>query len=188
MLAAIALHRARELSLPISDSLGALVIALPPLAGVIFEFVNWLRAFLAARGQGQFSRIFQVAVIAFLVLETVLATLTGTHISPPGNLDCGLQERWQKMFSNKDAAAIRRIQDEFSCCGFRSPIDRAFPFRDRDHDNDACMIQYERTTACVGSWRSQERHVAGMMLAVPVAMFLWMVGGGSESLELACLC
>ena len=112
---------------------------------------------------------------SFLVFESVLATLAGTHISPPGSLTCALRETWEGLFSSKDASSIRKIQDRFSCCGFNSPRDMAFPFPDKTHDTDACIVRYDRHQACFEPWRMEERKVAIMLLVVPIAVFVWKV-------------
>lgn len=147
------------------------------MVGIAVESLLSLNDRLAARGQLQTSRIFQVIVAAFLVYEAVIATLAGVHNTPPRNLNCALRERWEQMFRNKDGDSIRRIQDAFNCCGFNSPRDMAFPFPDNNaQGSEACMIRYDRNTGCVDSWREQERKVAVMLLIVPIAVFLWKVG------------
>lgn len=175
ILAAFALHSAHVYSLPIADIVAALAVALPPLAGVAMEAVINLNESLAAKGQLQTSRIFQVVITAFVVYEAVLATLAGTHISPPGSLTCALRDRWEHLFRNKDRDSIRRIQDGFNCCGLRSPRDMAFPFPDHAHGVDTCMITFDRDRACMEPWKSEERKVAVMLLVVPLAVFLWKV-------------
>ena len=120
---------------------------------------------LSARGQLQTSRIFQVVVSFFLIYESALAAIAGTHISPPGNLNCALRETWEKIFSEKDQQPIKRIQDAFQCCGLMSMKDKAWPFPDATHDANACMVKYEeRSRACLDPWRDEERKVAIMLL------------------------
>lgn len=75
----------------------------------------------------------------------------------------------------KDAKSILRIQDAFDCCGFNSPQDMAFPFPDKTHGADTCMVRYERSTSCIEPWRAAERQVAIIMLVIPVAVFAWKV-------------
>lgn len=183
-LGAYALHSTHVYSLPIPDVISALTITLPPLAGVALEAVISLNEKLAARGQLQTSRIFQVVIGFFLVFETVLATLAGTHISPPGSLNCALKETWMKLFQKKEMKCIKRIQDAFQCCGFESPRDMAFPLPDKTHGADACMVRYERTTACIDPWREEERKVAIMLLVIPLAVFIWKVRYLSRSSSL----
>ena len=123
----------------------------------------------------QTSRIFQVVVAFFLVFEAVLATLAGTHISPPGSLTCALREKWEGLFQRKEGECIKRIQDAFNCCGLMSTLDKAFPLPDKTHGADACVVRYERDQACFEPWRQEERKVAVMLLVVPIAVFLWKV-------------
>jgi len=181
ILGAFALHSSHVYSLPIPDIICALTLALPPLAGIALETVFSLDQHLATKGQLQTSRTFQITVVAFVVFEAVLATLAGTHISPPGSLNCALRERWQKLFVNKDAEKILRIQDAFNCCGLNSPKDMAFPRPDRTHGADACMVRYERSTACMEPWRREEQKVAIMLLVVPLAVFIWKVNAHSRT-------
>ncbi|KAK4548018.1 hypothetical protein LTR36_010738 [Oleoguttula mirabilis] len=175
ILAALALHSAHAFSLPIPDITCALTVALPALAGIALSTILTLNDRLAAKGHLQTSRILQLTVVAFLIYETVLATLAGTHISPPMSLNCALKERWEHMFQRKSGDRIRRIQDAFSCCGLNSPRDMAFPFPDAHHESNACMVRFERNTACMEPWRDEERKVAIMLLVVPLAVFVWKV-------------
>ena len=174
-LAGYALRSCHVYSLPIPDVMSALTITLPPLAGVALETVLSLNEKLAARGQLQTSRIFQVTIAFFLVYESVLATLAGAHVSPPGSLTCALRETWKDLFKRKEGQCIERIQNAFTCCGFMTTKDMAYPFPDSTHDADACLIRYERDQACFEPWRLEERKVAIMLLVVPIAVFLWMV-------------
>lgn len=119
--------------------------------------------------------MFQAVNVAFIVYETVLATLAGTHIAPVGGLWCPLHDRWQELRQSRDAKSIQRIQDAFDCCGFKSPKDMAWPFQDKQHGADTCMIRFERDSACLEPWRATERKIAIMLLVVPVAVFLWKV-------------
>ncbi len=176
MLGAYALRSSHQYSLPIADVVSAFAIALPPLAGVALQIVISINEKLAEKGQLQTSRIFQVVVAFFLVFESALAAIAGTHISPPGSLDCALRGTWQKMYVQKDAVRVRRIQDAFKCCGLGSMKDMAWPFPDANHDAGACMVRYEeRNRECLGPWRDEERRVAIMLLVIPVAVFLWKV-------------
>ena len=116
-----------------------------------------------------------MVIAFFLVYESVLATLAGTHISPPGSLTCALRETWQGLVHRKENTCIERIQNAFDCCGFMSTQDMAFPFQDAKHGTDACVVRYERDQACFEPWRQEERKVAVMLLIVPLAVFLWKV-------------
>ncbi|CAK4034280.1 hypothetical protein MYCFIDRAFT_148860 [Lecanosticta acicola] len=174
-LAAYATYKANIYSLPIPNTLGALTVALPPLAGIALECIVSFQSQLATKGALETSKVFQAVNAFFLVYETVLATLAGTHIAPAQGLWCPLHEKWNAMWRTKDATSILRIQDAFGCCGFNSPRDMAFPFQDKTHRADACMVRYERNIACVEPWRTAERRVAIIMLVVPLAVFTWKV-------------
>ena len=110
-----------------------------------------------------------------IVYETVIATLALTHVAPPSDLICGLERQWGALFSNKDAEAIRRIQNQFQCCGFRSVNDRAWPFPDRRHKAGACVEAFGRSGSCLGGWRQMEQVTGGLILLVAVVTFLLKV-------------
>lgn len=131
---------------------------------------------LAAKGQLQTSKTFQSVNALFLIYETVVATLAGTHLAPMGGLWCPLHDKWSEMFRMKDEGHIRYIQDALKCCGFQSPRDMAWPFPDnKSHGADACLVRYERDQACLEPWRAAERKVAVVLLVVPVLVFAWKV-------------
>lgn len=118
------------------------------------------------------------AVIAFMVLiiyETAIATLALTHMAPPSELICGLERHWGALFSNKNADAIRRIQEQFQCCGFRNVQDRAWPFPDRRHTARACVEAFGRSSSCLGGWRQMEQVTGGLILLIAVVTFLLKV-------------
>ncbi|KAF7196440.1 hypothetical protein HII31_02168 [Pseudocercospora fuligena] len=172
ILAAYALHRCNALNLPIPNSLSAFIVALPPLAGIVLESLISFQYQLAAKGRIQNSKVFQSVNALFLVYEAVVATLAGTHIMPVGGLWCPLHDKWSEMFRNKNSQAIRSIQDAFACCGFASTKDMAWPFPDNKHGSDACVVRFERDTACLDPWRHEEQKIAIMLLVVPVVLFV----------------
>lgn len=51
----------------------------------------------------------------------------------------------------------------------------AWPFADKRHGVEACVVRYERSRACMEPWRREEQKVAVLLLVVPVAVFLWKV-------------
>ena len=53
----------------------------------------------------------------------------------------------------------------------------AFPFPDARHGADTCEVRYERDIRCLEPWREEERKVAIMLLVIPIAVFVWKVGG-----------
>lgn len=114
--------------------------------------------------------------VLLVIYETALATLALTHVAPPSELICGLERQWGAMFSNKNAEAIRRIQEQFQCCGFRNVQDRAWPFPDRGHTARACVESFGRSNGCLGGWRQMEQVTAGLILLIAVVAFLLKVG------------
>ncbi|CZT22912.1 uncharacterized protein RCC_08619 [Ramularia collo-cygni] len=177
-LAAYALHQTHKYSLPIPTILSALTVALPPLAGITLEtLVSFQYQLASKKGATQTSKIFQFVNGAFLIYETILATLAGTHIYPIGGLLCPLHDKWQDLFSKKDSGRIRQIQNAFQCCGFSTTKEMAWPFPGNGRGADACVVRYAERAgkACLGSWRDMERKVAIILMVVPLGVFLWKV-------------
>jgi hypothetical protein len=116
-----------------------------------------------------------LTILGLLVYITVVATLSGTHVSPIGGLGCALREKWQSMFHEKNAGKIKRIQDAFDCCGLRSVRDMPFPFPGHGVTVDTCSQRFDRQVGCESAWRDKERTVAGLMIGVAVGVFVWVV-------------
>lgn len=116
-----------------------------------------------------------LTILGLLVYITVVATLSGTHISPVGGLGCALRETWQTMFSKKQGGKMKRIQEALDCCGFRNVRDMPFPIPGHGITVDTCWQRYDRQVGCEGAWRDKERTVAGLMVGVAVGVFLWLV-------------
>ena len=110
-----------------------------------------------------------------IIYETAIATLALTHVAPPSELVCGLERQWGALFSNKNAEAIRRIQEQLQCCGFRNVQDRAWPFPDRRHTARACVEAFGRSSGCLGGWRQMEQITGALILLVAVVAFLLKV-------------
>lgn len=137
--------------------------------------VGWTYA-ARSRRSGQNSKRFlsSPTIIAFTVLaiyEAVIATLALTHMVPPEDLTCLLQRKWSRLYSNKDEGAIRRIQDAHKCCGLVTANDRAWPFADKSHGNDACIKVFNRHKSCLEAWRQDEQVFAGLLLFVALMTF-----------------
>lgn len=85
------------------------------------------------------------------------------------------------LYRAKDADAIRRIQDRWTCYGFNSVKDRAWPFPYGKPPNgggsEQCTKTLGRTTACGGAWGEQERRMAGVLVGVAVTVFVIKVRG-----------
>lgn len=101
------------------------------------------------------------------ILPTVIATLAATYIAPSDN-NCHIEQKWQSYYHNKDVNAIRTIQDKLQCCGLRSTRDRAWPFKDATHGDDACERTMGYQQSCLQSWSEQEKRIAVLVFASAV--------------------
>jgi hypothetical protein len=164
-------------SLPIAKIIPAVAIVLPSLSGIALKVLDAVQQRNMSEDSAMRpSRLGQILVAAFLITETVIATLVSTHLASNDDLTCPLQERWKQMYMNKDATRIRRIQDALNCCGFRTPRDMAYPFPQGQQGTDTCMVRYDRDASCMNRWAASERTVALLLLLVPTGLFLWQVG------------
>jgi hypothetical protein len=157
----------RVLSLPISEFFAIAAVALPFIASA-----STGAAYFTLTSQPQ-KTLFLVAIFAFqIIYETIIATLALTYMVP----NCGIEERWKRLYMNKDADAIRTIQDRFDCCGFNTAVDRAWPFpHGRPEDGygaDQCVKIYRRDRACVGPWRQAEQKNASVFFALATVIFM----------------
>ncbi|THW92835.1 hypothetical protein D6C84_08259 [Aureobasidium pullulans] len=182
-MAAYAVHQNSTLSLPIPSTLTTLTLALAPFAGLCIETSTALASSLAQhpklrhRHARNFPAVLlpsTLTILGLLVYITVVATLSGTHISPVGGLGCALREKWQTMFQHKSGSKIRTIQEALKCCGFRNVRDMPFPFPGHGIAVDTCEMQYGYHVGCEGAWRDKERTVAGLMIGVAVGVFVWV--------------
>jgi hypothetical protein len=167
---------------PISDTLAGFVTALPIIAGLLLEAgydftrVQERRQHMS-RGEIQRPPLVIVANTIIFIYSTVVITLLGTHAAPPSGLNCGLHERWQKLFKSKDSTAIRTIQDAFDCCGLTNSRDMAWPFPDKNHNAHACETAFNRSNGCLAAWKAEEQQVAGLLMAVVGMVFIWQARG-----------
>jgi len=168
-LAGYSYSQIRFLSLPISQALGLFTVVLPLITGISTQGAYGLIQ-RSSKKENYHLTIPLIVVIGFqLVYETIVATLAMTYVLPPSSLGCGLDQRWQFLFSNKNANAIRAIQDSFDCCGFRTVVDRAFPF---SGGRSECAAVYGRNKSCFAEWRKAEQTNAGMFVIVALVVFL----------------
>ncbi|KAH8590259.1 tetraspanin Tsp3 [Bisporella sp. PMI_857] len=168
--AGYAFSQIRNLSLPIPQALGLFTVVLPLITGISTQGAYGLIQRSSKNEQYQLT-IPLLAVIGFqLVYETIVATLALTYILPPASLACGLNEKWQKLFSERNERAIKDIQDSFNCCGFRTVKDRAWPFI--QGQPSPCALTFGRTNSCLGEWRKAEQTTAGLFVLVAVVVFV----------------
>ena len=179
------MHASQTYHLPIPTNLTAFALVLPPITGIAIEAATTLTrkgaprrdALTLGNSQSGSSLPLMLTLAFLLVYETVVVTLAGTYVAPSQSLKCGLNEKWQTLFGRKDEATVRRIQDKFSCCGFATVKDRAWPFvKNGGPKVNACQEMFQRTASCFGSLKSEQQKVAGMLIAVAAGVFLWKVG------------
>lgn len=162
-------YQIQTLSLPISQ-IFAIITLIFPLATA----TSARAAYAILRNQTSRVRpALFLAIVAFqLIYETIIATLSLTYIVP----NCRLEERWTKLYKNKEGDAIRRIQDRFNCCGFNTAVDHAWPFpHGRPEDGfgaDQCERMFGRTRPCSGPWGQWVRINAGLFFTVAATIFV----------------
>ncbi|KAJ5783974.1 uncharacterized protein N7518_009651 [Penicillium psychrosexuale] len=101
-------------------------------------------------------------------ISTIVATLALAYLFPDRILSCNLEQQWQEFFRSKNSQAIRSIQDELRCCGLRSIHDRAWPFKDRTHGDNACELQLGYQRSCFAPWREYQQRTSWMVFAAAV--------------------
>ncbi|KAF2839692.1 hypothetical protein M501DRAFT_1015786 [Patellaria atrata CBS 101060] len=177
-ISAYATYIAHALSLPLPTAIPSLATLTPSMAGLSALYLlprvptSMLRQ-LTLNKKSQKATLTRILFFLLLtVYETVLATLAGNYISS-STQDCGLQERWKSLYRAKDITGIKRIQDSGECCGFRSVFDMAYPFPGKGHPKSTCSEMYGRNRSCLGSWRGEEKKVAGLVVLVIVGVFVW---------------
>jgi len=163
---------------PISNTLTGFTTALPIISGLLLEAGYDLtrvkeRRQHMSRGEIQRPPLVIVANTIIFIYSTVVITLLGTHAAPPSGLDCGLHERWQKLFNTKDKDAIKTIQDAFNCCGFANSHDMAWPFPDKTHGIHSCETTFNRLRGCSNAWKAEEQQIAGLLIVVVGLVFMW---------------
>lgn len=88
------------------------------------------------------------AVYIMSILDVVLLT-TASFAANPETASCWLESMWKEAFQQKDDRLIRDTQNALSCCGFRSPIDKAWPFPSKQFGADACVKAFNRQKSCL---------------------------------------
>jgi len=156
--------------LPIPQALALFTVVLPLITGISTQGVYGLIQRSSKNKQYQLT-VPLIAVIGFqLIYETVITTLALTHILPPSALDCGLRDKWTKMFQAKDEDAIRTIQDSLKCCGFNTVKHMAYPFE--GSKASTCAETFKRSQRCLEPWKQAEQANAGWLLLVAVIVFV----------------
>ncbi|KAL2830455.1 hypothetical protein BDW59DRAFT_140985 [Aspergillus cavernicola] len=110
------------------------------------------------------------------ILTTAIATLALAYLFPEAILSCHLEQQWQSFFQQKNSHAIRSIQDRFQCCGLRSIHDRAWPFKDREHGDNACEVQLGYRRSCLEPWAGMQRNTSWMVVGAVVLVLVVKIG------------
>lgn len=108
------------------------------------------------------------------ITATPLITTTGGNGSESAEI-CALSSTWQALFRSKNGPAIRSIQDAFSCCGLRKPVDMAWPFPSGRDGISAktCQTSFGRNEGCLDAWARADRVVRIGWMAQAVGVGLW---------------
>ncbi|KAB8278222.1 hypothetical protein BDV30DRAFT_223151 [Aspergillus minisclerotigenes] len=171
----IAWARTTTLYLPLPISLSATTTILPILTPILLFLARFLsNQSTTGANTPTFRNRFITSIISYLltILPSGLATLALTYLFAPDLLVCQLSNQWQSYYHNKDSRAIRAIQDSLHCCGFRSVKDRAWPFKDKDHGDDACVRQIGYDRACLGPWEQEDKSAAWMVFWAAVLVLV----------------
>jgi hypothetical protein len=117
------------------------------------------------------------------IISTIVATVALVYLFPDKILACSLDQQWQALFQSKNSQAIRAIQDKFRCCGLRSLHDRAWPFKDRNHGDNACELQLGYQRSCLAPWRGYQQSTSWMIVAAAAFVFAAKVGSPHRDLR-----
>ncbi|RKU44755.1 hypothetical protein DL546_005634 [Coniochaeta pulveracea] len=161
-----------SLSLPLSSASTIAAILLPVLSFLNTLYYNFHS--LSSTRAGSRDPVFlpQALQVLQTIFATVLATTFYSDISSDSAQRCLLSTRWQKLWSDHDSAAVRRIQDTWDCCGFNSIKDRAWPFPHKGSPQPDCATQWGRTIACGQPWGGAMRQSAGLEFGIVVVVSL----------------
>ncbi|PYH42993.1 uncharacterized protein BP01DRAFT_358977 [Aspergillus saccharolyticus JOP 1030-1] len=166
ILAVIAWTRTTTFHLPLPFALPILTTLLVP-----FTLINFLLTTLLTKpaSTSTFMHVRTLFNTLHTILSTLLFSIAILYLSRSNPINaCTLDQTWQAFFHARDAPAIRAIQDRLQCCGLRSLHDRAWPFKNRDHGDDACALQMGYTRSCLGPWRAEEAGVLWLIVGVVV--------------------
>lgn len=103
-------------------------------------------------------------------MSTAVPTAALAHLFSDRTLLCHLEQQCQVFFRLKNSHAIRSIQDGFRCCGLRSLHDRAWPFKDQNHGENACKFQ-PAYKSCLTTRSEHQRSAAWMIFVAAVFAF-----------------
>lgn len=168
----VAWSRTLSFQLPSSKWLPAVITLLSPLATMAIATGK-----LSDRNKTNDPNTLRARIILIVdqlhsIFLTAIATIALTYIFPENVLSCHLDQQWQSLFQQKNAQSIRTIQDSFQCCGLRSIHDRAWPFKDRNHGDNACELQFGYHQSCFIPWSEQQQTTSWLVFAA--AFLSWV--------------
>ncbi|RCI11220.1 hypothetical protein L249_7641 [Ophiocordyceps polyrhachis-furcata BCC 54312] len=178
LLLAIAIYEhvtSTSLSLPLRPSLTITTIILPILsaANAIFYQRFLLRSASAAARRRTLPRAMTLQALQ-AILTVVMATLFFSDMMPSVARTCLLSHRWQRLFSSRDVDSIRRIQDALNCCGFRTVLDRPWPFPGSQGARE-CADTYRRDVPCSQPWQMAMQRNCGVEFGLVIAIGFWQI-------------
>lgn len=177
----LAWSRTSSLQLPSSAWPPAIVTLLSPLATIAIA-TGKLSDRNKTNGPNTLrGRIISIVDQLHSMLLTAIATIALTYLFPENVLSCHLDLQWQSFFQQKDTQSIRSIQDGLQCCGLRSTHDRAWPFKDRNHGDNACELQLGYSQSCFIPWSEHQRTTSWLVVAA--ALLSWAVKVSSLDLK-----
>ncbi|BCS20507.1 uncharacterized protein APUU_20939S [Aspergillus puulaauensis] len=171
-LGALAWARTTSSFLPLPTWIPALATLLPILTPLVFAGTRLLFNTASHR----LTQPIQILNHIHTILLTAIATIALSYIFPGNILSCHLEQQWQTYFHNKDAHAIRAIQDQYQCCGLRSIHDRAWPFKGNDNGDNACELQFGYRQSCMVPWRGVQEGTSWMVFAAVLGISLVKIG------------
>ncbi|KAJ5152771.1 uncharacterized protein N7482_009249 [Penicillium canariense] len=173
ILGALSWSRTAALLLPLPTWVAAIATLISPITALalIASRVFALRSNNETPRNSRWSTISSILNHIQTIISTIVATIALAYLFPDRILSCNLEQQWQAFFQSKNSHAIRSIQDEFRCCGLRSLHDRAWPFKDRSHGDNACELQLGYQRSCFAPWREYQQNTSWMVFAAVIFVF-----------------
>ncbi|KAF3931241.1 hypothetical protein ABW19_dt0207502 [Dactylella cylindrospora] len=159
-------------NIPISAVVPILSTFLPPvdLLSVIKTVENIASPANRKKGRPLSFRYLFVHLL-LLIAPIVLLTNSAQSLGPS---DCQLQGLWRSWFQAKNEAPVHDLQTKLQCCGYKTPLDMAYPFPYKPKKGnqgepilaDACYkISKEKAGPCYPLWEEQVKTAGGLMVA-----------------------
>jgi len=110
--------------------------------GVLVFIISFL-GFFSASYENRRGLIMYSVVLSVLLLAQVI--IVGIIFANPSKVDETLDTAWQQAYDYRPRI-LRDVENEYSCCGFKTPTDRAVP----KNNPEACMLSpnFGYETAC----------------------------------------